>query len=435
MSKANVFSEAMELISARRKSSKKLVTIGLATSTESSRTKDGIQPDAVTLLDSSMLRNTVAPSEESNQQPATSSTNIPCHAAYPTTAPRPPLDLDRILGSGLFQWIIVAFAHLSSALVVMHHMSMQTFLLPVAHWCRPPSEVNVSANRWKAENIPRRSDGTYSQCTMYAPEAAEVNGTRVEVACVEWQFDLLPGETTIVSEWSLVCDRAWYVSVAFVYNRVGVVISVLFFGQISDKVGRLPAVYVCTVLTVASAGGAMLARTFVNFVAARILLASSLSVLELAMLVILFENSGDKHREGYICLAMAGTVVASILARLLTLPPRNYKALEVVTFSLTMTLAPVLCLLGESISWLLVSNNVEQAEKAIRRAAAWNNHQVNEEGLFLTVSTFHTPVVTAENELPHVSDQQGSVEANSYALLDLVHHFAVLVRYGPEWAV
>ncbi|XP_070396179.1 solute carrier family 22 member 7-like [Dermacentor albipictus] len=392
MSKAIVFSEATEPIPARPESpKKKLVTIGLATSTESSRAKDETQPDDFALLDSSVLRKTVSPSEESNLQPDTSSPTVPRHHAYTITANSPPLDMDRILGSGLFQWVIVAFANLSSALVVMHHTSMQTFLLPVAYWCRPPADANVSVSRWKAENIPLRPDGTYSQCTMYPPEVPEVNGTRVEVACTEWQFDLLPSETTIVSEWNLVCDRAWYVPAAFVYNRIGVVISVLFFGQISDRVGRLPAVYACTVLTVASAGGATLARTFINFIAARILLAASLSVLAISMLVIMFENSGDKHREGYFCLAMTGTVVASVLAQTLTLPPRNYKALEVVTFSLTMTLVPVFYLVGESISWLLVSNNVEQAEKAIRRAAAWNNHQVNEEGLFFTVSSFRAP--------------------------------------------
>ncbi|KAH6921427.1 hypothetical protein HPB50_000033 [Hyalomma asiaticum] len=393
MSEPNVLSEATELHPAQRKpSTRKLVTIGLPTITESSRTKDFSEPDAVGLLDSSMQRNTLAaPSEESNLHPATSSTNLPYYRAYPTNAPMPQLvDMDKILGSGKFQWIIVAFTHLSCALIVLHHMSMQTFLLPVGHWCRPPTDINVDADQWKEENIPLRQDGTYSQCTMYQPESLNANTTRVEVACSEWQYDLQPGDTTVVSEWNLVCDRAWYVPVAFVYNRVGVVISVLFFGQISDKVGRLPAVYTCTIVSVASAGGTMLAKTFINFIAARILLAAALSVLELALLVILFENSGDRHREGNICAALTGTVVASVLSRVFTSAPRNYKVLDVVTFSLTMALVPLFCSLDESISWLLVSNNVEFAEKAIRRAAAWNNHQINEESLFFTVSTLHT---------------------------------------------
>ncbi|KAL1441079.1 hypothetical protein MTO96_008826 [Rhipicephalus appendiculatus] len=314
--KANVVSEATKLHRAKRKSSrKKLVTIGPATVSESSRNKDFSQPDTVGLPDSSMHRTTfLAPSEESCLHPATSSTNLPCHRAHTTNSQALQLDMDRIMGSGRFQWIIVAFAHLSCALVVIHHTSMQTFLLPVGHWCRPPTDVDVNDDQWKEENIPRRPDGTYSQCTLYEPDA---NGTRVEVPCTEWQYDLQPGEATVVSEWNLVCDHAWYVPVAFVYNRIGVVISVLFFGQISDRVGRLPAVYICTIISVASAGGAMFSRSFVDFMAARILLAAALSVLEIALLIILFESSGDKHRDGNICLAMAGGVVGTVLARVL----------------------------------------------------------------------------------------------------------------------
>lgn len=353
------------------------------------RTKDFTQPDTAGLLDSSMQRTTlVAPSEESYLHPATSSASLPFHRAHTNNVHASQLDMDRIMGSGRYQWIIVAFAQLSCALVVMHHMSMQTFLLPVGHWCSPPADVD--ADQWKEENIPLRPDGTYSKCTLYQPDA---NGTRVEVACTEWQYDLQPGEATVVSEWNLVCDRAWYVPVAFLYNRVGVIISVIFFGQISDNVGRLPAVYICTIVSVASAGGAMFARSFIGFMVARILLASALSVLELALLIILFENSGDKHRDGNICLAMTGAVVATVLARVLALAPRNYKALDVVTFSLTMALLPLFCSLDESVSWLLVSNNVEFAEKAIRRGASWNSYQVNEEGLFSTVSTFQAPAV------------------------------------------
>ncbi|KAK8775865.1 hypothetical protein V5799_030790 [Amblyomma americanum] len=349
---------------------------------------EGTQPETFTLVDSSMCQDTIAPSGESNFQPATSNTNLPPRRAFPSTSAQVPFDLDRILGNGIFQWLIVAFTHVSATLVIMHHMSAQTFLIPVDHWCRPPRGANISVDQWKEKSIPRRPDGSYSQCSMYDPVALERNGTRVEVACDEWEYDLLPGATTIVSQWNLVCDRAWYVTVAFVYNRVGVVIMVLFFGQISDRIGRLPAVYICTVISVASAGTSMVAQTFLEFVVARILLAASLSVLDMAMVVVLFESSGDKYKERYFCLVMTAVSVASLIAQGLSLASTDYRAVNLVSFFLTFALLPGLCLLNESLCWLLVSNNTDQAERVVQRAAAWNHHQVDGESLFFTVSSF-----------------------------------------------
>ncbi|KAG0435207.1 hypothetical protein HPB47_018621, partial [Ixodes persulcatus] len=78
------------------------------------------------------------------------------------------------------------------------------------HWCRPPDGIAISRSEWKNVAIPVTEDGRHSQCSMYSlPLKPENTTMRTLIPCIEWEFNLEEYGNTIISEWSLVCNRSW----------------------------------------------------------------------------------------------------------------------------------------------------------------------------------------------------------------------------------
>lgn len=53
--------------------------------------------------------------------------------------------------------------------------------------------------------------------------------------CLRYEFDTSPFDNTIVSEWDLICDRAWLASLTQTILQLGVLIGSILFGFLSDR--------------------------------------------------------------------------------------------------------------------------------------------------------------------------------------------------------
>ncbi|KAK8778819.1 hypothetical protein V5799_019841 [Amblyomma americanum] len=226
---------------------------------------------------------------------------------------------------------------------------------------------------------------------MYHPTAHTANGSKVEVPCTDWIYDLTPGRKTVVSEWNLVCDRAWYVCIAFLYNRLGAILVVPFSGQISDRIGRQPVICTCIIVAVASAGASVVAKTFLTFVVSCMLLAASLSIVKLLLIVVLFENSGEGYRDFYVCLANLGAIYGGIVVAATDYYATERIMLNVIVFLLTMLLTSAYCFVDESVSWLLVYRDYDRAENVIQQASARNRQPHAGHYIFGSNSTGYRP--------------------------------------------
>ncbi|GFR02199.1 solute carrier family 22 member 6 [Trichonephila clavata] len=65
-------------------------------------------------------------------------------------------------------------------------------------------------------------------------EVPQEENSSILVPCTEWEYDTSSTSDTIVSEWDLVCNREWLISLVKSMYMVGFLLSVLIFGQISD---------------------------------------------------------------------------------------------------------------------------------------------------------------------------------------------------------
>lgn len=115
------------------------------------------------------------------------------------------LDLLQLLGHGRFQLRVLFCAHLSLVMLLFHNWSAHVLTQPVDHWCKPPALfAHLTRDQWLNVSVPVVEDSHgnrhHSQCAMYDLSTIVFNGSRLEVPCDAWDYDLPPDSNTMVSK-------------------------------------------------------------------------------------------------------------------------------------------------------------------------------------------------------------------------------------------
>ncbi|GFV95747.1 organic cation transporter protein [Trichonephila clavipes] len=121
-------------------------------------------------------------------------------------------------------------------------------------------------------------------------------GENGSVPCTQWEYDISFYSQTVVSEWDLVCEREWLISLSKSVYMVGFLLSVIFFGHLSDSVGRLPTLIISYVITVVSMLLTLFSTSYVMFLILRFLQAFGRTALSTVGYVLLMEVVGARHR-------------------------------------------------------------------------------------------------------------------------------------------
>ncbi|KAK8766263.1 hypothetical protein V5799_006957 [Amblyomma americanum] len=198
------------------------------------------------------------------------------------------LVLLELVGHGRFQHKLLFCAHLSLA-------------MPVDHWCKPPALfAHLTREQWLNVSIPVVEDGQgnrhHSRCTMYDLATIVFNGSRVEVPCDGWDYDLPDDTHTLISKWDLVCDREQYLLQTFAYYTVSGVLVPPLLGQMADRVGRRPVVFTALLIAMGSVFVATAADSFTTFVLANLLIAISGEAVHIMTSILLFEVRPSSSR-------------------------------------------------------------------------------------------------------------------------------------------
>ncbi|KPP61316.1 solute carrier family 22 member 5-like [Scleropages formosus] len=291
----------------------------------------------------------------------------------------------------------------------------------VPHRCRIPEGANLS-EAWRRAAIPTRpADGREEAvpCRRYRLDAianysalrytpgVEVNVTDVELeGCVDgWVYSGEIYQSTLVTEFDLVCGDNWKQPFTSSIYFMGVLCGSFFSGQISDRFGRKPVFFVTmavqtlfTAIQVFSPSWEVFSVIFFivglgqisNYVAAFVLgseiLTGSARVLYSSLGVCLF------FAFGYMMLPLIAFFI------------RDWRMLLVALSLPGLAYIPLWWFIPESPRWLLSQGRVEEAE-AILRMAAKRNRVPAPEIIFTTV----------EGE-----EKQKSTQGETYSFLDLL---------------
>ncbi|XP_056141478.1 organic cation/carnitine transporter 2 [Lampris incognitus] len=256
------------------------------------------------------------------------------------------------------------------------------------HCCAVP-DVNLT-EEWREAIIPVQvvnGEQVLSKCSRYRLDVVrnlsaqgnlpgrDVNLTSLEQeGCVDgWRYSKDIYQSTIVTEWDLVCDNEWKVPFASSCLFLGFLVGSFCSGQISDRFGRKKILFI-------SLG-----------VQSIFVLLQSFSYSWM-MFCTIFLFIGASQISIYICAFVLGTEVLSKSMRVLfttlgaflfyclgyMLLPwiaygiRTWRTLLMVLASLSVVYIPLWWFIPESPRWLFSQGRLEEAEAILREAARKN---------------------------------------------------------------
>ncbi|CAK6976290.1 Hypothetical predicted protein [Scomber scombrus] len=259
------------------------------------------------------------------------------------------------------------------------------------HHCLIP-DVNLSRD-WHSAIIPVQvvnGKQERSKCSRYRLDVVrnlsaqgyipgkDVNLTDLEQeSCLDgWSYSTAIYQSTIVSEFDLVCSEQWKQPFTATVFFLGVLCGCFFSGQLADRFGRKPVLFatitvqtVFTFIQVFSSSWIMYTILLYinglgqmsNFVAALVLGAETFT----GNVRVLYSSMGTML--GF----SAGYMILPFLAYFL----RDWKSLQLALSVPCLVYIPFWWFIPESPRWLLSQGRVEEAEAIVRKAAKWNKVQ------------------------------------------------------------
>ncbi|CAN8017779.1 unnamed protein product, partial [Ixodes persulcatus] len=237
-----------------------------------------------------------------------------------------------------------------------------------------PDGIAISRSEWKNVAIPVTEDGRHSQCSMYSlPLKPENTTMRTLIPCIEWEFNLEEYGNTIISEWSLVCNRSWLVPLASLTFDCGAALGGVISGIVADHIGRRPVVCFCVVVNVFAGFASGQTNLFAVFLTVRSIVAGSSEGLVKVLAVAVYEVS-PHHKWPLYCFSGFGVAVSIVPAFFLVLSVLHLNWVEVHLAIMVPTafLVCVFYMILESPRWLLVTGNLQEAWKVALLAASTN---------------------------------------------------------------
>ncbi|XP_056657365.1 solute carrier family 22 member 6-like [Monodelphis domestica] len=265
--------------------------------------------------------------------------------------------LVQVGGWGRFQMVHLAIVTVPFAFVATHSF-LQNFTASIPeHHCRSPGE------RWPVD-----AQGRRERCLRFRG-----NATNETETCVEgWLYNLSTVQSTIVTEWDLVCSLKSLHGVAQSVYMAGVFLGAVVFGGLADRLGRR-AVFLWCLLQVASLStGASLAPSFPIYCVCRCLCGSGMSGVVLNGLGLVLEWTPPSRRaavSGFLSVVLS---LGQLNLAFLAFGLRHWRHLQLVAgapFALCF-----LCSwwLPESVRWLMVRRHLPGALRALRLVAGIN---------------------------------------------------------------
>lgn len=269
--------------------------------------------------------------------------------------------LDRLGGYGRYQVLFFLGLGLVNVRAAWHvFVSLFVGATP-AHHCTPPANHSLNHSLPWAE----ASDGQmgWAECSMYREPGLSNETTSCQNGWTYvWERD---GESSIVSEWDLVCGDDYLSELALTMYMVGATCGTLLLTPLSDRWGRKTLLLACLWLQALVGLAAALVPSVLPFVVLQFFIGLTNMTISLCAYVLIVETF-DKDTRELPALSLqffwaGGLMLLALMAYLIP----NWRHLELAVSLPQLLTISYFWLLPESPTWLLVKGKVKRARAVI----------------------------------------------------------------------
>ncbi|KAJ8011465.1 hypothetical protein DPEC_G00058500 [Dallia pectoralis] len=287
---------------------------------------------------------------------------------------------------GLFQKRIVFALCLPNVILPLHLASL-IFIQsnPKCH-CNTDWILRAGSNLSVEEQlnltVPRQQDGTHSMCLMFSPgdwdiETIREHGLNQTTGCQNgWVYDKTLYDSTIVTEFDLVCDDVNTVGLAQTVFMAGIVLGSLLFGPFAESFGRKRATQIPMVIMLICTVTTGLSPHFYLYLSSQFAVGIAYGGFRVNSIVLATEWVGVTRRSYASCLCQTFAGAGQLLLACMVFFIRDWRVTQFVIAAPTAVVAVYIWFIPESARWLLDRGRTQEAKALILRAAAINKHTV-----------------------------------------------------------
>ncbi|XP_078699438.1 organic cation transporter protein-like isoform X5 [Branchiostoma floridae x Branchiostoma belcheri] len=217
-----------------------------------------------------------------------------------------------------------------------------------------------------------------SQCNMYVDPLGDEAGENATIAPCEygWVYDRSQYSSSIVTEFDLVCNKAWLTELAQSIYMSGVCVGAVLFGVMADRYGRRPILLLCLMLQIPLMFAVAFATNYVTFVTLRFFIGATTNGFLYSGIVIGTEVVHTSRRSLFGMSLSFTQATSYMLLGALAYFFRDWRNLQLAMSIPSLLFVSYWWLAPESPRWLLTNHKTEEAKAVIRKAAKQNGVEI-----------------------------------------------------------
>ncbi|KAM9824749.1 solute carrier family 22 member 13 [Neosynchiropus ocellatus] len=285
------------------------------------------------------------------------------------------MNFDQILaaigGFGKYQKILYVWICLPQILLAFHMMASVFTGATPPHRCRENSSSVAEDGTWIAAGLRQNFSLQESQCVSVKVRLQD-NHTEVLPCSHGWVYSKESFESTTVTEWDLVCDRASLNSLGSSIYMSGLLVGSVVLGAMADRYGRRFVLLLSLALQTVFGVAVAFAPSFPVYAMLRFVVGMTISGIIINAFVLGTEWTCTKRRMlagittdyafglGYMLLAGVAYLI------------RDWRKLQLAISAPGFLLIFYIWVLPHSARWLLANDRREEAIALLRKAALVN---------------------------------------------------------------